>query len=215
MSTDDEREEMLPGLRRFGDELTRAAERRVTRQTRRGHIGRPVVVMAVLFLLIVGGAGAAVLLSVGEPVKTRTDAPPHSAPGAAPQIAVTAADPDGIVPWAARIYSTSDDSECVVAGRLKGGQLGQLDGRRFHPLPSGAYGACGRLTPRRFFFTAGPAPGEPSRSLVYGRAGTAVKALSVRTPHGEQRVPLGAGGAFLLVFAGSLDSKDVQLQPLY
>lgn len=215
MTNDQDRNELLPGLERFGAELTRAAERRVAPRRRRGRVSRPILVVGLASLLVVGAAGAGVLISVGDPVKPRDDVPPNSSPAAAPQIAVTARDPDGTLPWAARIYSTADGSQCIIAGRLKAGRLGQLAGRVFHPLPSDAYGACGRLTPRRFVFTAGPAPGEPNRSLVYGRAGHAVTAMTVRTPKGEQQVPVGAGGAFLLVFDGPLNWRDVSLHPKF
>jgi len=213
VTNDQDRNELLPGLEQFGAELTRAAERRVAPRRRRRRVSRPIVAVAVASLLVVGAAGAAVLISVGEPVKRRADVPPNSNPAAAPQIAVTARDPGGTLPWAARIYSTADGSQCIVAGRLKAGQLGQLIGREFHPLPSDAYGACGRPTSRRFFFTTGRAPGEPNRTLVYGRAGRAVTAMTVRTPKGEQHVPVGPGGAFLLVFDGPVSYRDVSLRP--
>lgn len=212
MNHDDDVERPLPGLERFGAQLVSAAERQPAARQRRFRLGRPAFIAIAASLLVAGAAGAGVLISVGDPVESRDDAPPRSRPASAPQFAVTARDPDGRLPWAARIYTSRKGAPCIVAGRAKGKQLGQLIGDEFRPLPADAYGACGFLTPRRLFFTAGAAPGETNRSLVYGRAGSAVKSLTVETPKGRQEVPLGPGGAFLLVFEGKLDPRDVSLR---
>lgn len=206
-------DDMLPGLRRFGDDIGAAADARLAAPSapRRRRLTRPVVVLAALFLLAAGAAGAAKLISVGKPAPARRDAPPRTGTVSAPRIVVVARDPQGLLPWGAGIYQAANGASCIVAGRLKAGRLGQLQGRTFRPLPPGSFGACGRPGARTFFFTAGAAPGEPGRGLVFGRTGADVKALSVRTQAGTRTVTPGAGGAFLLVYDAPVKPRDVDL----
>lgn len=210
-------DDLLPGLKEFGHELQRAAREReqpARRKVRRGRLGAVLIAGS---LVLVGGAGAAGLLTTGEPVKPRNDAPSGSRP-ASPALGVVtlvARDPQGGFPWGARVYRSKDGSECIVAGRLRGSQIGVIKNRVFRPLGAGAYGACAQLSARRFVFTVGHVVDDLDRTLVYGRAGSSVREVQIRTPDGTRRTKLRPGGAFLLVFDGKLDAGDVRVAPIY
>lgn len=193
--TDEHDRPSLPGLERFGAELAAAAQRRGTMR-RHGVSRRLGLALAAGCLVLVAAVGAGFLIgheSSRDPARATAD-PAQRAP-----IVVTAPDPGGSLPWAARIYTSADGSECIVAGRLNAGRLGRLVRGVFRPLPREALAMCGQLDPRRFFYTTVRADGEPSRSLLYGRAGEDIKALSIAAG-GKRDVRVGPGGAFLVVF---------------
>lgn len=193
--TDQDDRTPLPGLERFGAELAAAARRQGAMRRRRAS-RRLGLAVAASCLVVAVAVGVGFLIgheSPRDPARAVAD-PAHRAP-----IAVTAPDPDGSLGWAARIYTTADGSECIVAGRLKDGRLGRLVRGVFRPLPREELAMCGQLEPRRFFYTTVRAAGEPSRSLLYGRAGDDIKALSVAVG-GKRDVRIGPGGAFLVVF---------------
>lgn len=193
--TDGDDRRPLPGLERFGAELTAAAHRQGTTR-RHGASRRMGLAVAACCLVVAAAVGAGILIGGDDSrdaVRATAD-PAHRAP-----IVVTAPDPDGSLPWAARIYTSADGSECIVAGRLKDGRLGRLVRGVFRPLSREALAMCGQLEPRRFFYTAVRVDGDADRSLLYGRAGDDVKALSIAAA-GKGDVRVGPGGAFLVVF---------------
>jgi len=210
------RGEMPDGIREFGDRLVAAAERRLNEKPARRRIfGRPILLAGVVSVVVAGGAGAAVLISVGEPAKERTDAPPKARDAGARTLAVEATDPGGKLSWGASVYEQTDGKKCVIAGRLYKGQLGVLRGNGFHAFSAKDYGACGRPDDhgKRLFVATGPARGEPDRGLAFGRVADDVKRLRVETKDGVRNVPLGTGGAFLLVFDGAVDLDELRFLP--
>jgi len=203
MSDEDDRRP-LPGLERFGAELTAAAHRQVTMRGR-GASRRLALAGAAGCLVVAAAVGAGLLIGQEDSreIARGTLGPAQRAP-----IVVTARDPGGSLPWAARIYTSADGSECIVAGRLKDGQLGRLVRGVFQPLPPEELAMCGQLEPRRFFYTAVRADGEANRSVLFGRAGNDVKAVSISSG-GERDVRVGPGGAFLVVFDSEGAPSDV------
>lgn len=208
--TDEDDRAPLPGLERFGAALTAAAHERRTMRHRYGGNRRLGLAIAASCLVVVAAVGAGFLIGQNNSrdVPSATARPAHRAP-----IVVTAPDPAGSLPWAARIYTNAAGSECIVAGRLKDGRLGRLVHGEFRPLPRQAFAMCGQLEPRRFFYTTMRASGEPNRSILYGRAGQGVKALSIAGGK-KSDVRVGPGGAFLVVFNNG-EASDVPPEPEY
>jgi len=217
--SDDEkqpRDEIPAGIRAFGDNLVAAAERRSNEKSAgRRFFGRPLLLAGVVSVALAGGAGAAVLISIGEPTKERTDAPPDARQAGDRVLAVKADDPGGKIGWGASVYEQTNGEKCVIAGRLYKGQLGVLRGNEFRAFSPKDYGACGRPDQHatRLFVATGPARGEPDRGLAFGRVADDVKRLRVRTKDGVRNVPLGSGGAFLLVFDGAVDLDELRFLP--
>lgn len=203
-----------PGLDAFGAELRRVAvERAEGAPPRRRRLSRPVLVAVLGSLLVAGVAGAGALIGIGEPVERQDWAPPRSLAADEPEVVVKVEDPDGVLPWAAAIYSSTDGERCVLWGRLKDGRLGQLHGRTFRPLGSDRVGVCDRRQdPRAVSFSADTPPGEPARTVVMGRAGDDVRTVRVEVPGGVHRAVPGRGGVFLLVFEGRIHWRDVEVQ---
>jgi hypothetical protein len=215
-SDDDPRDEMPPGIREFGDRLVAAAEQRSSEKpARRRFFGRPLLLAGVVSVVVAGGAGAAALISIGEPAEERTDAPPNARDAGTRILAVEAKDPGGKLPWGASVYGQTDGKKCIIAGHLYKGQLGMLRGNEFRAFSPTDYGACGRpdQNATRLFVATGPARGEPDRGLAFGRVADDVKSLRVRTKEGVRNVPLGSGGAFLLVFDGAVDLDRLRFLP--
>jgi len=215
--TDNHEDNLSPGLRAFGEDLIRAGQQRSEDpRSRRSWFRRPVLLAAVASVTIAGGAGAAVLISVGEPTAKRTDAPSDTREDGRRTLAIEARDPSGGLPWAASVYSQVNGEKCVIAGRLYRGKIGELRDRRFHAFPPDDYGVCGRPDEHqsRLLLASGPARGEPNRGLVVGRVASTVRRLQVRTEQGVNDVPLGEGGAFLLVFDGDEDLDRLRFTPI-
>lgn len=210
-----DREPLGPGMTKFGEdlvELARQQHHEKTSTSRRRWLKRPVIIAGAATLILAGGAGTAALLSVGEPVPERTDAPPRARVDGTRTLAVTARDPRDAVMWGAATYSLKDGKRCVIAGRVHNGQVGQLVGRTFRPYSDTDYGGiCGRPANNRFFFAAGPARDDPTRNLVVGRAGDNVRTIRVSTTDGARKVDVAPDGAFLLVYDASLDAASVKI----
>jgi hypothetical protein len=99
-------------------------------------------------LAMAGGAIALAAAGVltGSPVKEQGRLSPNAgfglpAPGGSRLLALSAADPEGGLPWGMRLVHTTRGEICVQVGRLGDGQLGELgidgafhDDARFHAL---------------------------------------------------------------------------------
>lgn len=102
--------ERLPALERLEQELYRAAVREMGGQVvvarNRRRIRRLVVASTVALVALVAVAGAARLISVGEPLVEVKDLPQELAPGSGEGVlAVTAPDPQAPLPWGrARVH---------------------------------------------------------------------------------------------------------------
>jgi hypothetical protein len=169
------------------------AERARTRRRRRRATG-------FLALALLGGAaaaGAADLISIGEPVRDtrREQADYRPANPNALQLAVTAPS-GGKVPFGVGIYDAKNGQRCAVAGQVRGNTLGRVEGGTFRPFEIGhVLGACsGAQQPS---WTSADVAG---RTLVFGRAKPGARVVHARVGRESRAAPTGRGGAFLFVY---------------
>jgi len=185
------------------DEL-REGLREAARRDVEAHRGRSrrrrLRVTGALALVLVGGAaaaGAADLISVGEPARDqRKSDPTYLSPTGAPlDIAVTAHS-GGKLPYGVGIYGGKKGKRCALAGEARGSSLGVVRDGTFRPYAGAQIGACGN--PGQSFFALAH---FGDHTLVFGRAAPSVRV--VRAIGGERSATPGRGGAFLFVFAGA------------
>jgi hypothetical protein len=168
----------MDAMDRFGEALVRAGRRRRLDRLRlrlfshrvgltpqpAGSLPRLRVLLVAVALVFVTTAIAlaATGLLNGSPVSPEVTLNPIAGnglpvAGAAHQLALRAADPQGGLPWGMRILPTTRGQVCVQVGRVDDGQLGELgidsafgDDGRFHVLPAdvlppGYGGAAGQV----------------------------------------------------------------------
>jgi hypothetical protein len=156
---------------------------------------------APLFAAIVVLAGAAIAAAAtgiltGSPVPSRPSVPRTGsgvpAPGGSELLALRAGDPEGGLPWGMRVVHTTRGLTCVQAGRLQGGQLGQLglDGAfhgdgRFHVLAADVLPA--NLASQDLLTCALPWQSFSFVDLSADRSGDPVPLEGVRPPARELR----------------------------
>ncbi len=206
----------LRSLDRLGRELRLAAEREMgsPRGVRGRRRRRTLVAVVASVLGLAAVAGAARIIAVGEPVPPLEGVPERFAPpdDGAGSLVLTSRDPGGPLPFGARIYSSDDGLECIIAGRLRARTLGVVEAGRFRPFADNAAGSCGRLSRTPVFFTVRPFLDGPPRSVVFGRAADSVPQLEVRTSGDQRTIRPAEGGAFLLVFEGRVDDRSVSVR---
>jgi hypothetical protein len=162
-------------------EIERARTRRVRR---RG--------TAFLAAVLLGGAAAATaadLISIGEPVKTRDDQAQYRAVSGGLELVLTA-DSRGRYPFGAAIYTAANGQRCIIAGQLRGSQLGLVENGTFRPFaksPADTCGGRGRSFSSRDF---------GDETIVYGRAKQGTRTIRV---DGREHA-VGRGESFLFVF---------------
>lgn len=210
--------DLPPAFRALGERLHEAAQREIAAEApQRRRVRRPrrlgLVAFAALFA-VAGVAGAGTLIDIGAPVEQRAGFPEVATPGGPARVAVQVRDPAGGLPWGAATYQSHAGHECVLAGRLRGSQLGRVENDVFRPLPPGARGGCRDLGPRGLFYNTAVGSEQPLRILVVGRAGRDVSTVRVTTPAGTEAVRPGPGGAFLLVYDHRLTQADVRVTPV-
>lgn len=191
----------LPALAELRESLREAAARdiaaRKPRRRRRRAIG---LVVAVLFTGA-AAAGAADLISSGEPVKEQPADPRYQTPGQA-QIALKARDTP--LPWGVQVYTSETGKTCARVGRVRGTELGLLDAKGvFHRYPKGRSGACGTTTNKQGGYISGTT--REGRTVFYGRVRADASSVTMVTSDGDSRkAEVGPGGAFLLVYRGAV-----------
>jgi hypothetical protein len=181
-------EELREGLREAARRDVEAGRSRNRRRHRR-------VTGFVVLALLGGGAaaGAADLISVGEPVREPARSPAYRPQGATHlQIALTARS-GGDLPYGVVTYTARNGDRCALAGVIRGAQLGIMQDGTFRPYASDRTGACRAGT--KLFHDSSVLGG---RTLLYGRAAPSTR--FVRLEGTDRRVPVGPGGAFLFVF---------------
>jgi hypothetical protein len=150
--------------------------------------------------VLLGGAaaaGAADLISTGEPVKGVYEQPQRYQPANGLQVSVKAHDEP--LPWGVAVYESNDGQQCAVAGQVRGVTLGELRGGTFHPYARGRAGVCGSLD--RLERTVSTIHRD-DRTVVYGRVRPGIQRL-VAVADGKREVArTGVGGAFVFVFRG-------------
>jgi hypothetical protein len=198
------REQLMAAARRE-EALEREAVR--PRRWRRRSIG-----LSVALVLAAGAAaGAAELISTGEPVSDTTATEPKYQPlvPGAPQAVAKAPDPNGGTGWGVGIYTSNNGEDCAIAGQVRGVSLGLIRDGRFLPYKADSTGTCGQLSKLPILIDRLVIEGSKPRTVVYGRVrdpGRFVLADSDGTTH--QARPA-RGGAFLFVFNGRPSLVDV------
>jgi hypothetical protein len=156
-----------------------------------------------------GAAGAAQLISTGEPVK---DSRQGIAAGLRPrpglsQLPLIARDPAGGPPWGVRVYTARNGARCVIAGAVNGAALGKVSGGRFHPYPADFTGSCAH--PGQAF---GDRVSDRGRTLVFGIARPGARRVTITVGRGRPNaVPTGRHGAFLAVYRGEVLGSDLKI----
>lgn len=191
-----------------------AAGRRRRRRHRRLRTTGFVVAALLGAAAVADGTG---LISSGEPIQPNPglevgDPKVTLAEGAKVEVVATAPDRERNVSYGVAIYTSDAGNRCVIAGQLRGNQLGlERDGvfHRFSDLRPGVclLGGDGVSSSTRIDST-------PPRLLIYGRtrrpeaAGTFV----VRSTGERHPIKPARGGAWLLVFDGDVPLSDLKLE---
>jgi hypothetical protein len=197
----------LPALIELRESLREAAARDVAARKPRRRRRRGIGILAAVLVTGAAAAGAADLISSGEPVNDEhVAATRYSSDG---QLRIDTKADDTPLPWGVQPYTSKDGQVCALAGRIRGGvQLGLLDAKGvFHKYGEGRSGACGSITNKAGGFISGLR--REGRTVLYGRAqpGATVHVVvdGVDTP-----APTGRDGSFVFVFKGSAEPSDVR-----
>jgi hypothetical protein len=193
-------DELRESLREAARRDVEAAAPRLRRRRRRRATG----LLAVGLLGAAAAAGAAELISSGEPVQdTRVQSAAYRPDGSRIQIDARAPDPDRRETWVVGVYTARNGQTCALAGQLRGSQMGTITKGVFHAYASSFTGSCGKrrsadLLPRG------------DRTVVYGFAppGTRVTAA-----YDGQTQPTTAGphGGWLFLYEGRLTPAEIRL----
>jgi len=204
--------ERIPALDELRESLREAARRELAaavplrRRRRRRRVGG---LLAAGVLVAAGAAGAAQLISTGEPVRDARQgmvAGYRPGPGAS-QLPLVARDPRGGPSWGVRVYTARNGDRCVVAGVVNGAALGKISGGRFHAYPADFAGSCGH--PGQAF---GDSHLDRGRTLVYGIARPGARRVTIAEGGGRPHaVPTGRGGAFLAVYRGEVLPGELKI----
>jgi hypothetical protein len=177
------------------------------RRRRRRTIG-----LSVALVLAAGAAaGAADLISTGEPVPDTTSTGRNYQPAApgAPQVVAKAADPEGDAGWGVGIYTATNGDDCVIAGQVRGVSLGVIRDGRFLPYKADRTGSCGDLSALPIMIDKLSIGGAHPRTIVYGRTRDPNRFVIAEADGKTYRTRPARGGAFLFVFAGERTKLDV------
>jgi len=190
-----------------------AAQRGQRRRRRHRRTAGFVVVALLGAAAVAEGTG---LISVGEPIKPNPglegDPKITAANGDPMEVVATAPDAQRKVSYGVAIYRSAAGHRCVIAGQLRGNQLGlERDGvfHRFSDLRPGICLEGGRRTSDIV-----NVEGTPPRTLIYGlqtdpaETGT----VTLRATGAAQQIKPVRGGAWLLVFDGRLTPADFTLK---
>jgi hypothetical protein len=200
--------ERIPALDELRENLRAAAAREIEAaapRRRRRRRRRATGLLAVGLLAAAGAAGAAQLISTGEPVRDTQAVAGYRPAAGLPQISVVAR--DGRTAWAVRVFRSRNGQRCAIAGRLNGVALGVMRGGTFHPYARDFHGTCNR--PGRPF---GGTQYVAGRTLVFGIARPGTKRVTVTVDGKPKPAPTGRGGGFLLVYRGPVANDELKIR---
>lgn len=210
----------IPALGRLRDQLLEASHRAsaaaaepasAPRSWWRRH--RNGLVVAIAGVAVAGGvAGAASLLSVGDPLPVpAVQSARYGPPGAsAPQVAVSTRDPDDMSTFAVATYQLQNGDACAITGQLRGLTLGTIEAGTFRPYAPRTGGPCGDLDELPLFYEFRYFPGA-DRTVLYGRARQPVRQVTLRLDGERSVARTGHGGAFLFLFRGKETFEGLKL----
>ncbi|HYH88684.1 MAG TPA: hypothetical protein VEX67_05595 [Solirubrobacteraceae bacterium] len=169
---------------------------------------------ALVATAVLGVSAASAFVAASPPAPT-----PQSpiARAGSERIEQTTRDPELGLAWAVRSYISTSGGTCVEAGRLKNGRFGQIDaGQAFREAPVEEAGTCADLREEPVVLAINhyPAIGQSTpRTVLFGQARADVAEVAVTGPDGvKRRLVKGAGGGFVLSFAGALQPADLPVQ---
>ena len=199
----------------LGAQLFEAARRDDAAPVRRPRWRRPAAVLALTGVLGLAATAAAVnLISVGQPLPDNTTPDPDYRPVTPGPSDIVLRAADRPLPWGVTLYTAANGRQCALAGQLRGASLGRLVDGRFRPYEPGTTGACTMLTPTRIISDTLTAREPEPRTVIYGRAGSAIRELEVRVDGRRHIARPGPGGSFLFVFEGLHSGEEVNVRPV-
>jgi hypothetical protein len=194
----------LPALTELRESLREAAARDIAARKPRRWRRRGIGLLAAFVVTGAAAAGAADLISSGEPAKEQP-ADPRYQPAVPPQIDTIAHDTP--LPWGVQVFESAEGKTCALAGQLRGASLGKVDaGGVFHSYPGKRGGACGTLTNKQggfISFTFGK-----DRTAIYGRVRAGASSVTVVVEGVPKTASVGPGGGFLFVYKGRVFPSD-------
>lgn len=151
-------------------------------------------------------------ISTGDPVDPEVVDSAKYQPGSVkPVVVVTASDKALGVPWGVAIYDSKGGYKCSYSGQLRGERLGVVQDGKFRPFTDKTGAVCQTLRSHEILWAFKPYDTKPSRTIIFGRAGTRVKSVEIVADDDRRTVKPGTGGAFLVVVAGR--PTDVSAAP--
>lgn len=197
----------ITALVELRENLREAARRDIVQRVPRRRRRRALLVSAAVLLGSTAVAGAANLISSGQPVPGVYKQPARYQSANGLQVAIKAHDKP--LAWGVAVYTSRAGEQCAIVGRVNGATLGQLTGGQFHAYRPGHPGPCGSVsTPRGLFYDVISLDG---RTVVYGRARPGVRRVVASIDGKRYPAPTGLGGAFVLVFSGRVTLPSVEV----
>jgi hypothetical protein len=208
--SNDELDEAFGAL---GTELKRAAIReaeiqsRLRKITRRSRWRKGALAIVAVLVPTAAVAGVNGLFPAGDPLP-RDQYLPSVRAGIIPSSATP--DPSGSLPWALQLQSRADGQDCLFLGRLRAGELGQIEKGRFRAYSTDNPGLCGDLQRDPILaFSYRRALPEP-RTIVYGLAPDRAP-VTLHIGGRQLRQAPRALGAYLFVLPGRQSMRGAEV----
>jgi hypothetical protein len=188
-----------PAFTELRENLREAAERDVAARRARGRSLRRRTggLLAVLVFGAAAAAGAANLISQGQPVKDTRPRSEVNRPGDSRKLSVVARR-NGRA-WGVAVYKSRDGQTCVIAGELNGVRLGETKNGTFHQYPADLPGACAQTSSRARNIDVVQ---RGDVTLFAGWLGPDIKSMPYTVNGDRHVVKPAADGAFLDVYEG-------------